>query len=74
MRLLRVTDKPVQTPPTQEITLTDAQMQELQQYADLHGITTDEAATQLAKARLKQRYVLPKGMPGIVIQFPRTPK
>ena len=64
----------MQTPPTQEITLSDAQMQQLQQYADAHGITTDEAATQLAKARLKQRYELPKGIPGIVIAFPRTPK
>ena len=61
------------TPPTQEIQLSEAQMQQLQQYADAHGITTDEAATQLAKARLKQRYELPK-VAGIVIQFHRTAK
>ena len=63
----------MQTPPTQEIQLSEAQMQQLQQYADLHGITTDEAATQLAKARLKNRYELPK-VAGIVIQFPRATK
>ena len=63
----------MQTPPTQQIQLSDTQMQQLQQYADAHGITTDEAATQLAKARLKQRYELPK-VAGIVIAFPRTTK
>ena len=64
----------MKSPPTQEIQFSDAQMQQLQQYADAHGITPDEAATQLAKARLKQRYELPKGGPGIVIQFLRKPK
>ena len=64
----------MQTPPTQEIKLSEFQMRELQNYAILHGITTDEAAKRLVELQLKKRHEHISRVPGIVIAFPRATK
>ena len=49
-------------------------MQVLQQYADSHGISVDQAATQLASQSLTFNFERRGKKPGTVVQFRRMDK
>lgn len=56
---------------TQDIDLTEAQLLDLKRYARLHGITVEQAATNLARAELDARYRLRRNGVSKVLPFKR---
>jgi hypothetical protein len=46
--------------PTISLALTDAQVEALEQYAQAHGLTLAQAATQAAQQQLQARFVTHK--------------
>jgi len=61
---------PPQTPKS--LDMSDAEMRALEQYAQQHGITTDEAATRLARQSIERRYVRRKQVAKVVPLRPRA--
>jgi len=62
-------------PPTQRtkpLDLSDAEHRALEQYARERGMTTDEAATQLARQSIERRYVRRKQAAQVVQLKPRA--
>lgn len=56
----------------QPLDLSDAEMRALEQYARKRGITTDEAATELAQEALQRRYVRRKQAARVLSFRPRA--
>ena len=56
--------------PTISLALTDAQVEALEQYAQAHGLTLAQAATQAAQQQLQARFVTHKRF-NPVARFPR---
>lgn len=57
--------------PTTPLDLSEAEMASVQRYADERGITTDEAATELARQTITARYVLRRQQQAHVIPLKR---
>lgn len=53
-------------PPT--VQLSEAEARQVQQYADQHGLTLEQACTQLTQQEIQARFVRPKA-PARVLPF-----
>ncbi|MDR6216200.1 hypothetical protein [Paracidovorax wautersii] len=58
--------------PTTPLDLSEAELAAVQAYAEQHGLTLDEAATELAQQAIAARYVRRRPEPARVIQLPRN--
>jgi hypothetical protein len=58
----------VHTNPPATVQLSEAEARKVQQYADLHGLTLEQACTQLTQQGIQARFVRPK-VPSRVLPF-----
>lgn len=56
------------TNPTTTVQLSEADARKVQQYADQHGLTLEQACTQLTQQGIQARFVRPK-TPSQVLPF-----
>lgn len=58
------------TPPTQEIRLSEREFQMLKRYADLHGMTLEQASDVIANESVRDKFQVAPRLPGRVVSFP----
>jgi hypothetical protein len=56
----------------EEVRLSDRELEKVRAYGLLHGLTDDEAATQLTKDAIAKRFRKPSTGPAKVYQFNRS--